>query len=74
MPKSPAPSAEDKMSATCKRTLDGMQPRCKQTPPGLGLDIDEGHLQAPIGSQERSGITARTAAQNDQLAFGHDFS
>ena len=71
-----APSRASVMSlAACSSALDGMQPTCRQVPPGRLAGVDERDLHALVGGEERRGVAAGTAAEDDQLRFddfGHE--
>ena len=49
-----------------------MQPRYRQTPPGFGSLVDQRDLHAEVGGQERRGVAAGPAADNDELAWLHN--
>ena len=45
------------------------------TSAGATAGVDEGHLEALVGGEERRGVTAGAAAEDDELRFedfGHD--
>ena len=57
--------------ATCSSAFDGMQPRYRQTPPGFGSVSMSVTLHAEVGGQERGGVPAGAAADDQStMAVG----
>ena len=74
MPQAPASRASVMSLAACSRALDGMQPTCRQVPPGLLVRVDQRDLHALVGRQERRGVAAGPGPDDHQFAclrFGH---
>ena len=62
-----ASSASWIRAATCNRAFDGMQPRCRQTPPGIASSLTSVTSIAAIGRVEGRRITSRPSANDDNL-------